>query len=92
MHGKTAPVFHKGEGLFRGLPDPLTVTRYHSLVTDPSELPDELMVEAWSDTEEFGEEVQALRHASFPIWGVQFHPESLFSDGGRRLLENFLSL
>lgn len=92
MHGKTAPVFHKGTGLFRDLPNPLTVARYHSLVTDPSRLPDELEVVAWSDPEAFGEEIQAIRHVSFPIWGVQFHPESLFSEGGLRLLNNFLAL
>ena len=92
MHGKTAPVFHSGQGLFADLPNPLTVTRYHSLVTDPSRLPNELEVVAWSDPEVFGEEIQAIRHVSFPIWGVQFHPESLFSDGGLALLRNFLAL
>ncbi|MCJ7627881.1 MAG: aminodeoxychorismate/anthranilate synthase component II [Longimicrobiales bacterium] len=92
MHGKTASVHHTGEGVFRGLPDPLTVTRYHSLVTDPATLPDELEVVAWSDPEEFGEEIQGVRHSAFPIWGVQFHPESLFSEGGIELLSNFLSL
>lgn len=92
MHGKTAPVFHRGEDLFRGLPDPLTVTRYHSLVTDPAALPAELEVTAWSDPKEFGEEIQGVRHRNHPIWGVQFHPESLFSHGGLHLLKNFLSL
>ncbi len=92
MHGKTASVRHNGEGLFRGLPDPLTVTRYHSLVTDPRALPPELEVVAWSDPSKFGEEIQGVRHASHPVWGVQFHPESLFSQGGRALLGNFLAL
>ena len=92
MHGKTASVHHSGEGIFRGLPEPLTVTRYHSLVTDPDSLPDELKVVAWSDPAEFGEEVQGLRHRVYPVWGVQFHPESLFSEGGLALLENFLDL
>jgi anthranilate synthase component 2 len=92
MHGKTAPVFHRGEGLFRGLPDPVTVARYHSLVTDPEALPAELEVTAWSDPAEFGEEIQGVRHRIHPVWGVQFHPESLFSQGGRALLKNFLSL
>ena len=92
MHGKTAPVFHDQMGLFRDLPNPLTVTRYHSLVVDPSKLPAELEVAAWSDREVFGEEIQGIRHVSLPIWGVQFHPESLFSEGGRHLLNNFLSL
>ena len=92
MHGKTASVHHTGEGIFHGLPEPLTVTRYHSLVTDPSALPKELEVAAWSDPEEFGEEIQGIRHTSHPIWGVQFHPESLFSQGGVALLKNFMAL
>jgi anthranilate synthase component 2 len=92
MHGKTASVYHTGEGILQGLPDPLTVTRYHSLVTDPAVLPDELEVVAWSDPEEFGEEIQGIRHSVYPVWGVQFHPESLFSEGGMTLLQNFLAL
>jgi len=92
MHGKTATVRHRGVGLFRGLPDPLLVARYHSLVTDPTSLPEELEVTAWSEPEEFGEEIQAMRHRDSPIWGVQFHPESLFSQGGKTLLANFLAL
>jgi anthranilate synthase component 2 len=92
MHGKTAPIHHRGEGLFQGLPNPLTVTRYHSLVTDPAALPDALEVMAWSEESDFGVEIQGIRHREFPIWGVQFHPESLFSDGGRELLGNFLAL
>jgi anthranilate synthase component 2 len=92
MHGKTAGVLHHGTGLFRGLPSPLTAARYHSLVTDPRSLPGELEVTAWSESKTFGEEIQGVRHLSHPIWGVQFHPESLFSQGGRVLLENFLAL
>jgi anthranilate synthase component 2 len=92
MHGKTAPVHHRGEGIFQGLPNPLEVARYHSLVTEPTTLPEELDVVAWSDPAEFGEEIQGLSHRDFPVWGVQFHPESLFSQGGRELLHNFLSL
>ncbi|MGW8266235.1 MAG: anthranilate synthase component II [Longimicrobiales bacterium] len=92
MHGKTATVRHKGEGLFEGIPDPLLVARYHSLVTDPETLPEELEVTAWSDPEEFGEEIQAVRHRHHPVWGVQFHPESLFSQAGKALLANFLAL
>ena len=91
MHGKTDPIEHRGEGLFEGLPSPLTVTRYHSLVTDPAALPEELEPIAWSRSG--GEtEIQALKHRRDPVWGVQFHPESLFSDGGLRLLDNFLRL
>ncbi len=92
MHGKTAPVFHCGEGLFQGLPNPLTVSRYHSLVTDRASLPRELEVTAWSDPDVFGDEVQGVRHEVHPVWGVQFHPESLFSEGGLALLQNFLNL
>jgi anthranilate synthase/aminodeoxychorismate synthase-like glutamine amidotransferase len=92
MHGKTASVHHSGEGIFQGLQNPLTMTRYHSLVTDPESLPDELEVVAWSDPELFGREIQGIRHISYPLWGVQFHPESLFSEGGISLLDNFLSL
>ena len=92
MHGKVASIRHTGEGIFQGLPDPLMVTRYHSLVTDPTLLPGELRVTAWSDPPDVHREVQGLRHASFPICGVQFHPESLFSEGGKTLLANFLAL
>lgn len=92
MHGKTARIHHSGQGLFRGLPEPLEVTRYHSLVTDPEFLPEVLEVVAWSEPERFGREIQAVRHREHPIWGVQFHPESLFSQGGKALLDNFLSL
>lgn len=92
MHGKTAPVRHTGSGLFEGIPNPVLVARYHSLVTDPAFLPRELEVTAWSDPGEFGEEIQGMRHRVHPVWGVQFHPESLFSQGGKALLANFLAL
>jgi anthranilate synthase component 2 len=92
MHGKTTELEHAGEGLFSGLPSPLTVTRYHSLVTDPDALPEELEVVAWSVEPDGTREVQAMRHREHPVWGVQFHPESLFSEAGARLLENFLRL
>jgi anthranilate synthase component 2 len=92
MHGKTASVHHIREGVFKGLPDPLIVARYHSLVTDPKTLPPELEVVAWSPSSRFGEEIQGIRHARHPVWGVQFHPESLFSEHGLTLLENFLNL
>ncbi|MDT8342435.1 MAG: aminodeoxychorismate/anthranilate synthase component II [Longimicrobiales bacterium] len=92
MHGKTDPIRHGGEGIFAGLPDPLTVTRYHSLVTDPDALPGDLEVVAWSDEPDGAREIQAMRHRRHRVWGVQFHPESLFSEAGSRLLENFLRL
>ena len=92
MHGKTAPVRHRGEGILAGLPSPFTVARYHSLVTDPGVLPDELEAIAWTDLPDEREEVQAVRHRTFPVWGVQFHPESLFGEHGDDLLRNFLTL
>lgn len=92
MHGKTGPIRHTGEGLFRGLPESFDVARYHSLVTDASQLPESLMPMAWSTDEADEGEIQAMRHRELPLWGVQFHPESLFSEHGARLLENFLDL
>jgi anthranilate synthase component 2 len=92
MHGKTGPVEHGGEELFARLPSPLTVTRYHSLVTDPDALPAELEPVAWSVDEDGQREIQGMRHVRHPVWGIQFHPESLFSEGGSTLLENFLAL
>lgn len=90
MHGKTSPIRHSGEGLFEGLPSPLTVARYHSLVIDPSELPTELEVIARTDEPGFETEIQAVRHREHPVWGVQFHPESIASERGLDLLRNFL--
>ncbi len=90
MHGKTGTVRHGGQGLFAGIPSPFVVTRYHSLVTDAEALPDVLEPVAWSTDEADAGEVQAMRHTFLPLWGVQFHPESLFSEHGRTLLGNFL--
>ena len=92
MHGKTGPIRHSGTGIFAGLPSPFDVARYHSLVTDASVLPEVLEPTAWSIAEEDEGEIQAMRHRELPVWGVQFHPESLFSQHGKRLLENFLRL
>jgi anthranilate synthase component 2 len=86
MHGKLSPVLHRGEGAFEGLPSPLEVTRYHSLTVDPASLPDELVVTAWTDTGE----VMGLRHRDLPIEGVQFHPESLFTEKGLDMVANAL--
>lgn len=92
MHGKTSQVFHRGQGVFRGLPNPFTATRYHSLVVARDAWPGELELTAWTRTPE-GEidEVMGLRHRHFPLEGVQFHPESVLSEGGHRLLENFIN-
>jgi anthranilate synthase/aminodeoxychorismate synthase-like glutamine amidotransferase len=92
MHGKLSPVAHTGEAMFRGLSGPIRVTRYHSLVIDPASLPDELEVVGWTDEPGWEDEIQAVRHRSLPVWGVQFHPESIASEGGRELLANFLEL
>jgi anthranilate synthase/aminodeoxychorismate synthase-like glutamine amidotransferase len=88
MHGKTSEVRHDGAGLFEGLPNPLTVCRYHSLAAFEETLPDEL--EATARTEDG--EVMALRHRSRPIVGVQFHPESAFTDQGMRMVQNWLRM
>ena len=88
MHGKTSRISHDGQGLYEGLPQPLTVTRYHSLVV--RNLPPELEVTA--TVEEGGEEVvMGLKHRDLPVYGVQFHPESILTEGGHRLLRNFLT-
>ncbi|HUP90250.1 MAG TPA: aminodeoxychorismate/anthranilate synthase component II [Longimicrobiales bacterium] len=91
MHGKVSPITHNGTDLFDGLPSPLRVTRYHSLVIEPSSLPNALIVTAESTDQHGDDEIQAVRHREHPVWGVQFHPESIASDGGREILANFLS-
>jgi anthranilate synthase component II len=91
MHGKVSPIAHAGGDLFRGLPSPLRVTRYHSLVIERESLPDSLEVLAWTDEDGWRDEIQAVRHREHPVWGVQFHPESIASEAGRELLHNFLS-
>jgi anthranilate synthase/aminodeoxychorismate synthase-like glutamine amidotransferase len=92
MHGKTGRVRHDGSALFEGIPSPFSAARYHSLVTDTAALPDTLEPIAWSTEPDDAGEIQAMRHRSLPLWGVQFHPESLFSEHGKRLLANFLSM
>lgn len=90
MHGKTGAVRHSGDALFEGVPSPFTAARYHSLVTDPDALPDDLVPIAWSADAEDSDTVQAMRHRALPLWGVQFHPESLFAEAGIDILRNFL--
>lgn len=87
MHGKTSSIRHDGRGLFEGLPSPLEATRYHSLVVERSSVPDVLEVTA--ETEDGV--IMGLRHRELPVEGVQFHPESILTEGGHRLLQNFLS-
>lgn len=92
MHGKVSPVAHTGSGIFAGVPSPLSVMRYHSLVLDRATLPDPLEVVAWTAEPGWEDEVQAVRHREHPVWGVQFHPESIMSDSGRELVAAFLEL
>ena len=87
MHGKTSPITHSSSGVFSGLNNPLTVTRYHSLVIDPPTLPDCFEITAWSESGE----IMGIRHKVWDLEGVQFHPESILSEQGHQLLENFLS-
>ena len=88
MHGKTSVVHHDGRGVFAGLPDPFTATRYHSLVVDRASVPDALEVSAWTDDGL----VMGLRHRELPVEGVQFHPESILTESGHDLLANFLAV
>jgi anthranilate synthase component 2 len=87
MHGKTSPIFHHNTGVFRGLPSPFTATRYHSLVVERSTLPDCLEVTAWTEDGE----IMGIRHRTLAIEGIQFHPESILSEYGHQMLENFLT-
>ena len=91
MHGKTTMVAHTGHPLFRGIPERFEAMRYHSLVVAPDGLPAELEVTAWSSDRPPGKEIMALCHRSLPVYGVQFHPESVATPEGKRLLENFLA-
>ena len=92
MHGKTSPIYHSGVGIFRNLPSPYTATRYHSLVVEKDSLPDCLEMTAWTCHEDGSvDEVMGMRHKTLPIEGVQYHPESILSEHGHALLENFLN-
>jgi anthranilate synthase/aminodeoxychorismate synthase-like glutamine amidotransferase len=92
MHGKTSPVEHDGKGIFAGLPTPLTCTRYHSLIVAEDSLPGELVVTARTQESGGGSVIMGLRHRSLPIEGVQFHPESVLTEGGRQMIRNFLNM
>lgn len=87
LHGKTSPVLHDGSGVFAGLPSPFTATRYHSLGVERDTVPDELRVTAWTQDGI----VMGLRHRNLPVEGVQFHPESVLTEGGHRMLANWLT-
>jgi anthranilate synthase/aminodeoxychorismate synthase-like glutamine amidotransferase len=90
VHGKTSRIEHDGTGMFAGLPSPLVVGRYHSLIVDRASLPASLQVAATASDDP--SEIHALRHVSHPVWGVQFHPESVLTPNGKQLLRNFLDL
>ncbi|MCX8060419.1 MAG: gamma-glutamyl-gamma-aminobutyrate hydrolase family protein, partial [Aquificaceae bacterium] len=88
MHGKTSLIHHSSEGIFEGLKNPFQAVRYHSLVIDKSTLPASLKVTAWSEDGE----IMGIQHQEYPLFGVQFHPESILSEEGMHLLENFLKI
>jgi len=88
MHGKTSPVYHRGEGVFADLPSPFDATRYHSLLVERESFPSCLRITAWTAEEE----IMGLEHKEYPMWGVQFHPESILTLEGKGLLRNFLNL
>lgn len=88
MHGKTSDIYHDGKGLFEGIPSPFKAVRYHSLVIDEKTLPEDIQITARSEDGE----IMAIEHKTYPIWGVQFHPESILTEYGKKILENFLKL
>lgn len=88
MHGKTSYIYHNGKGLFEGIPSPFKAVRYHSLVIDEKTIPEDIEITARSDDGE----IMGIEHKEYPIWGVQFHPESILTEYGKKLLENFLKL
>jgi len=92
MHGKTSPITHDGKGVFAGLASPLTATRYHSLIVAEESLPAELMVTARTQAKNGESIIMGLRHRTLPIEGVQFHPESVLTEGGRQMIRNFLNM
>src|SRR2546422_3161455 len=92
MHGKTCGVVHEDDELFEGIPSPVTGMRYHSLVVEPRSLPADLVITAWSADRPKDAEIMAMKHRHYPIYGVQFHPESIGTEHGKTLLNNFLRI
>lgn len=92
MHGKTSQVTHDGKTVFKSLPSPFTATRYHSLIVDEKDLPSELEVSAWTTEPDGSRTIMGLRHKKFPVEGVQFHPESVLTGEGKKLIGNFLKI
>ena len=92
MHGKTSAVVHDNKTVFRGLPMPMTATRYHSLIVEEKDLPADLEVSAWTTEKDGSRTIMGLRHRHHAVEGVQFHPESVLTDAGKKLVENFLTV
>src|SRR5688500_6132592 len=92
MHGKVSRIEHEDVPLFNDVPNPIEVARYHSLIIDRDSLPDALQITAWTAEKGWEHEIQGVRHRQFPVWGVQFHPESVASQSGRTIVGNFLKL
>ena len=92
MHGKTSKIIHDGDYLFRNIEQKFTATRYHSLVIDPDSLPDSLIVTARTDDNDNESEIMGVRHKDYNLFGVQFHPESILTESGHKLLENFINV
>jgi anthranilate synthase/aminodeoxychorismate synthase-like glutamine amidotransferase len=92
MHGKTSAVMHDNKTIFQGLPMPMTATRYHSLIVEEKDLPEDLEVSAWTNEKDGTRTIMGLRHRQYPVEGVQFHPESVLTDAGKKLVANFLAV
>lgn len=88
MHGKTSKVYHNQKTIFQGIPNPFEATRYHSLLVEKKSLPKQLEITAWTKKDE----IMGLKHKKYPLWGVQFHPESILTKSGKDILDNFLKL
>jgi len=89
MHGKTSMIYHNQKGIFKDIPSPFEAVRYHSLVIDKNTLPQDIEITAWTEEDD---EIMGIEHKSYPIWGVQFHPESILTKYGKKLLSNFMEL
>lgn len=92
MHGKTSSIVHDNKTIFQSLPMPMTATRYHSLIVEEESLPPELEISAWTTEKDGARTIMGLRHRKYPVEGVQFHPESVLTDAGKKLIANFVNL
>ena len=92
MHGKTDQIYHNGQAIFSGIPNPMIATRYHSLVIQPDTLSDEFEVTAWADSPSGEREIMAIQHKQHPTFGVQFHPESFLTESGVDLIKNYIEI